>query len=374
MLGHMVESIIEPQQAYDLYPATTGIVCIEEHQSNGQHRLDARNLAFERLVFPGGGFPYDSCGSVRAQIFCVDEDKWLYDLLEHCDRPECPICSDKWLKRASSKATEQIIQVLNLAKEETNAYLSLSEVVVSVPSKLWDCDIDTLWQRFRGRLRYLGTRDVAGVIHLFRFRDSANREVQWKVYLADPTRYHVVREPHFHCVVMGKLVKSNVFFKLSGGWVYKKLGKRLQRTDVYNIVHYALSHTQVSLDKQRQLIRYYGLFKKAQIASKTIEHEAVLCPDCEGPTERRYLAAVMVEGVPVLGYCCPHTHTIITRTWRLPRGIKKRDVNAEGEITVTVPHVPLLKALWCGWHKDARHSERERVAGERERTSLSSNA
>ena len=216
-------SLVEPQQASDLYPATTGIVCIEEHQSNGQHRLDARNLDFERLVFPGGGLPLETCGDVAYQVFCVDENKWLYDMHEHCDRPECPICSSRWMKRAASQSTEQIIYLLNLAKEETNAYLSLSEVVVSVSSGLWDCDIDALWRKFRGKLAHLDTRDVAAVLHLFRFRDSANREVQWKDYASNPAGYHVVREPHFHCVVMGKLAKSNVFFKSSRGWVYKKL-------------------------------------------------------------------------------------------------------------------------------------------------------
>lgn len=363
-----MSSLVEPLQTSDLYPATTGIVCIEEHQSNGQHRLDTGNLFFERLVFPGGGLPLDTCGNVAYQVFCVDENKWLYDMHEHCDRPECPTCVDRWLRRASSRSTEKIIFLLNLAKKETNAYLSLSEVVISVPEKFWYCGLDTLWRKFRGKLAHLDTRDVAAVLHLFRFRDSANREIQWKDYASNPAGYHVVREPHFHCVVMGKLAQSNLFFKKSGGWVYKKLGRHLTRTDVYNIIHYALSHTQVSLDTQHQLIRYYGLFKKARIDSKKVDRELEPCPDCEGPTERHYLKAVMIEGVPVLGYCCPHYHTIIHRTWRLPPSIKTKKRRAgDKEKTVTISHEALTKAPWCGWHKDSRHSERERESRGRER-------
>jgi hypothetical protein len=301
-----------------LYAPTTGIVFTEERVSEGQHQLDLQNLDIERFVLPGGGESYETCGTVRYHVNCVDEQKWLYDALEHCDRPECPTCFLKWLKRASSRATEQVWQIKELARKEIYYRLHLSSVVLSTPQDLWDSDMTDLWHQFRRAIRRLGTVDVAAVLHLFRFRDSAGNEISYKSYIENPSKYHVVRQPHFHCIIMGRLVKSKDFHARTN-WVYVKLGGHLSREDVYNIIHYALSHTAISLDRQRQLIHYYGLFKKARIGSINIEIKPVLCPDCKGPTERHYVIDKIVDGVPCPGFHESHYQTIIHRTWCLPK-------------------------------------------------------
>jgi len=286
----------------------------------------------ERIILPGEGEALDNCGETKLVIECKNPNcEYPVELIPHdCKRPECPICSDKLLTRIASNSTEKIMACLELSQKHINPNFSLSSVVLSAPdTNSWD--YDSIHKEFRRIQRYLGTNHITKVYHAYRFRDRVTGDlleaVPWKEYQAHKDRYIKVLSPHFHCVIMGKMTKSDTFYKKTG-WVVVKLGGYLRESDVFNVLHYALTHAAVSLDRQRKLIDYYGLMRRTKIAYEDIELEQDLCPQCG---EQRYVTDYdfycFYDGaVPEeTGMTTLHYKRIITRKWEIvPKRSRRR--------------------------------------------------
>jgi hypothetical protein len=289
----------------------------------GQHLLNEDNLEVERFVFPAGGESLETCGEVRAKAWCSNCGDYKYELLDHCDRGVCPVCHEEWRTRASRSATSEIIEKFHLFKQVVDPNFSLSSVVWSCPPKMWDWDIDKLWRAFGQLLRRsVGAEATAAIIHLYRFRNQEGQEIPFKEWIRNPSAYVLSREPHFHSIVVGKLIRSDDLYEKTG-WVYKKLKNRkgrywLNASDVFGTVYYALSHTSLSLDKQRQSVHYYGLFKKARIESEWFEYVAMACPICGEHLELHYVKPVIIDDSSVVGFREPWYRKVIHRTYTLP--------------------------------------------------------
>lgn len=273
----------------------------------------------ERFILPGEGVEYEECGTTKIVISCSNPMcERPVELKPHdCTRPECPICWPRWAKRGTRKATEKIMHSLMLGQEHINSSFSLSSVVISAPEGL--TDYDQLKKEFRRVMKYLGTNHIAAVLHLWRFRDPEGNElesVQWRQFEQHPERYIRILSPHFHCVVMGRLANSDKFYSKTG-WVYKKLGGFLKHHDVFNIIYYALSHTAISLDRQRKTIEYYGLIRRTRIASESVDWEPVICEICGAQLQVTYLYDKIACGENVNGLTEPHFRKVVTRTWEI---------------------------------------------------------
>jgi hypothetical protein len=321
-LSSMLESESNPQStlASHLYPAITA------------------SYISERFVLPSEGEQYEECGTTKAVISCSNPScEYPVDLKPHdCTRPECPICWPRWAKRATRKGVEKIMNSLDLARNEINPKFSLSSVVVSVPAGLFD--YDSLKKEFRRIQRYLGTNHIAAILHLWRFRDSEGNEleaIRWREYEQCPDRYVRVLSPHFHCIIMGRLANSDKFYEKTG-WVYKKLGGELSRESVYNVIYYALTHTAISLDRQRKTIDYYGLIRRTRIVEEKVEWEPAMCPNCGAQLQITYMYDKIALGENVNGLTEPYFRKVVTRKWELTKslsrmkGHRKRQQEPEG--------------------------------------------
>jgi len=279
----------------------------------------------ERFILPGEGEEYDECGKTKVVISCPNGD-YPVELKPHrCTRPECPICWPDWCTKTTRRAVEKDEQALILGKECVNKYLKLSSLIVSPPQNdLWEYDSLKKW--FSLHWRKLGIEGATSILHLWRYRDPEGNElesVRWRQFEENPERYTRIFSPHFHCLVIGKPIDSEAFYKRTGG-IYKKMNVdyngnhiELEHHDLFNITYYALSHTAISLDCQRKTVDHYGLIRRCRIAEEIVDWEPVMCPTCGMQLQVTYLYDKIVLGENVNGLTEPHFRKVITRLWEL---------------------------------------------------------
>lgn len=290
-------------------------------------------------------YPDAECGKTKFAIKCKDEYQcdYPFDLIPwDCTRLLCPVCYKRALTRAANKATDHVWSTLSELKSAIPEIgWRISSVIISVPRELWHLEFDDLKKKFRRSLKHLGTENVAAILHLWRFRNTATGEetesVPWKEYKENPGLYEKVVQPHFHCFVIGKMVKSPKYFQDSGGWVYKKKRSKhgaLNRKDVFRISHYALSHASISTTRKRQYVAYYGLFHSIGVIEKTTTLEPVICPKCNNQRVIRTEFHNWIAGVDYYGLEEPAVKAIVHRKWafrgkwqRWVGGLKSRDLD-----------------------------------------------
>lgn len=287
----------------------------------------------ERFVLPSEGEPYLECGKTKVVISCPNGD-YPVELKPHeCNRPECPICWPAWCKRTTRRAVEKDEQSLILGKQCVSRYLKLSSIIVSPPlDDLWDYGSLKKW--FSKSWRKLGIEGATVILHLWRFRDPEGNElesVRWREFEEHPERYTRILSPHFHCVVIGKPIDSDAFYERTGA-VYKKLNVdykgnhvELEHHDLFNIIYYALSHTAISLDRQRKTVDHYGLIRRVRIAEEIVDWEPVMCPACGVQMQLTYVKDLFALGENCKGLTELYFLKVITRVWELtprrsPRG------------------------------------------------------
>lgn len=284
----------------------------------------------ERMILPKEGESKDECGTTKYIIGCSDDGcDYPRKLVPHtCNRAECPVCSDNWRKRAANRLRDNVWNTLLLAKRYVDDKLTLSSVVFSVPPDLYGLDYDDICREFGKKVKLSGALAVASIFHCWRYRDvvtgSEMESVSWKVFSANKERYERVWSPHFHCIVLGKLVVSSIFYRKTDGWVYHKLRNKrrntyvLDRRDVFRIVFYGLSHVAISLDKRRQYIRYYGLFRKSKVVDENVEYEQMFCDKCVRPLKVTYVKFTdYSSGTVVDGLVEDYYKKIVKRIWAL---------------------------------------------------------
>lgn len=292
----------------------------------------------EQFCLPSGGkvkewdevkHPDAECGKTKYTIKCKDETHCDYpvDLVPwDCGRLECPICYGRALKRASNKARDHIWNTLSELKGLVpHIKWSLSSVIISPPQKLWSLGYDELKKHFRRSLKSLGTENVAAIMHLWRFRSKETGEeiephsIQWKEYKKNPDAFERVKSPHWHCFVIGRMVRSKLYHRKTG-YIYKKKqngnkGYSLDRKDVFRITYYALSHAAISITKKRQYVSYYGLFNSLHVIEEIPDYYEVICPKCKQPRVRRIEYHLFVAGVDCYGLEEPFSRKRVHRKW-----------------------------------------------------------
>lgn len=284
--------------------------------------------------------PDAECGKTKIVRSCSSNSEHPRELKPwDCCRPECPECGDRWCKRNARRAKELILNALMLAQLYMFSGLKLSSIVISVPQSLYHLTYDALQREFGKALKFLGTSHLARIFHPYRFRDKDGNEqeikIPWRQFKAQGG--YRVWSPHFHCLVIGKLIKSDVFCKrtlenLGHGWIYHKFnvdenGKHLDLNDedVYNILYYAFTHCGISTTKERKTIVYYGVFRRTYIIDETRELVPALCEVCESPMQDTFHYHVLANGEDMFGLTQPAMKLVITRTWGL-RPKKRRRV------------------------------------------------
>lgn len=291
----------------------------------------------ERFCLPSEGkvrdwsekHPDAECGKTKYTIKCKEESRCDYpvDLVPwDCGRLECPVCYPRALKRASNKARDHIWNTLLEVKEAVPQIgWIISSVIISAPPEIWHMEYDDLKKRFRKSLKKLGTENVAAIMHLWRFREIATGEeiepnsVAWRRYKRNPSAFERVKQPHWHCFVIGRMAASSFYFKKTG-FVYKKkangrTGYSLTKKDVFRITYYALSHAAISLTQKRQYVSYYGLFNSLQVVEEIPEYQEVICPKCKQPRVKRAEFHFWIAGVDIYGLEEPYSRKRVRRKW-----------------------------------------------------------
>lgn len=279
----------------------------------------------ERFILPSEGEPYAECGKTKVVISCPNGDYPVVLKPHRCNRPECPICWPEWCKRTTRRAVEKDEQSLQLGRECVNRYLKLSSIIVSPPQcDQWDYDSLKKW--FSKSWRKLGVEGATAILHLWRFRDSEGNElesIRWREFEEHPERYTRILSPHFHCLVIGKPIDSDTFYERTGA-VYKKMNVDykgnhidLEHHDLFNIIYYALSHSAISMNRQRKTIDHYGLIRRTRISEEIVEWEPVMCPTCGTQLQITYLYDKFALGENVNGLTEPHYRKVISRVWEL---------------------------------------------------------
>ena len=217
--------------------------------------------------------PDAECGKTKYTIKCKDEHNCDYpvELIPwDCKRYECPVCYGGALKQGAIGIREHVWNTnIEMKKAFPGTRWIISSVIISAPRAIYDKSYENQHRHLRNSLKHLGTQNVAAIYHRWRYRNTATGEefekVPWKEYKENPGLYERVISVHWHCFVIGRMVKSSEYFKNSGGWVYKKMKNdrdtyALRLKDIYQIAYYALSHHAVSTTRRRHAVHYYGMF------------------------------------------------------------------------------------------------------------------
>ena len=285
----------------------------------------------EKFILPSEGTAYPECGQTKMVISCPNGDHPVELKPHDCTRPECPICWPRWATRRTRKAVEKLEHSLKLGRECVNKFFKLSSIIVSPPQDdLWDYDSVKKW--WAKTWRKLGVDGATSILHLWRFHNVDGEEVEsirWREFEANPESYTKTLSPHFHCIVIGKPIDSEIFYKKTGA-IYKKMnvdfkGNHIEMKDhdLFNVIYYALSHTAISLDRQRKTIDHYGLIRRVRIAEEVVDWEPVMCPKCGAQLQVTYLYDKFALGENVNGLTEAYFQKVVTRIWELvPRRSK----------------------------------------------------
>ncbi len=316
---------------------------------NDEQGMTSTRSQIEAFLIPGNGkaliwdqvkYPGAECGKTKYTIKCDDKHDCDYpvELIPWCcNRYECPICYPAAVKQGAVGIREHVWNtLLEMKKAFHRTKWIVSSVIISAPQEFYDLDFDKLHYYFRGSLKHLGTKNVASIFHMWRYRDKTTGEemekVPWNLYKANPGNYQKIVAPHWHCFVIGKMVDSPIYHQKSGGWIYKKMKSdttesyRLTKKDVYNIAYYALTHAAISTTRRRHAIRYYGMFWRLTITEKRVDYEEIICPKCEHQRVQRQEFHDWLCGVDTWGLETPAVKMIVNRTYAL-RGIEYGDLD-----------------------------------------------
>ena len=170
------------------------------------------------------------CGKTKYTIKCKDEYACGYpvDLIPwDCERYVCPVCYKTAIKQGAVGIREHVWNtLLEMKKAFYQTKWFVSSVIISAPKEVYDMDYEKQHLALRKAIKKLGTQNVAAIYHRWRYRNKTTGEemeiVPWKEYKENPELYERVLSVHWHCFVIGRMVKSDKFYE-DTGWVYKKL-------------------------------------------------------------------------------------------------------------------------------------------------------
>lgn len=286
-------------------------------------------LSYWDLV--GKGELRDNCGSVRFAVSCPENAKQTtldsgvnshdnFLMLHSCHRAECPVDYMSWAYREGKKVEERL-------KKGSFAYLDAGvklghqkHIIISPPQK-WavkllesgkQSDFNIFRRTCYEMAQKAGLKGGAVVPHIFRLDvvDSLKKAgygtgsdskgslwagVHANVLGLPSWKDYVNISPHFHIIGVGYLIKSDDFFKASGGWTYKNKGVRSVESsqdkshygsdlsEVGRTVVYALSHSALPTEFKVQSLTWFGVFSynKVVLDSESKVKQAVHCSKCD---------------------------------------------------------------------------------------------
>ena len=278
------------------------------------------------------------CGKTKYIEKCDDKHHCDYpvDLIPwDCERYECPVCYKTALKQGAVGIREHVWNtLLEMKKAFPQTKWFVSSVIISAPKEINDLDYEKQHLALRNALKQLGTQNVAAIYHRWRYHNKATGEemesIPWKEYQEHPELYERVLSVHWHCFVIGRMVKSSEYFDKTG-WVYKKMKTdsgswSIGLKDIYQIAYYALSHHAVSTTRRRHAVHYYGMFWRLTVVSKRYTKEPKMCPKGGHQRVRKTMWHNWDTGVDSYGLEEPAEKIIMHRKYKL-RGIDYGDLD-----------------------------------------------
>lgn len=327
--------MVESQESYQLSIASSLYPAIPVNHEQERFILpsEGETKEWDQLKYPGA-----ECGKTKFTIKCKDEYHCSHpvDLIPFdCERYECPVCYPSALKQGAVGVREQVWNTLiEMKKAFSGTKWMVSSVIISAPKEIYDMDYEKQHYALRKAIKELGTQNVSAIYHRWRYRNKATGEelekIPWKEYNENPDLYERIISIHWHCFVIGRMVKSPAFFEKTG-WVYKKMKTDsgswyINKKDVYQIAYYALSHAAISTTVRRHAVHYYGMFWRLTVIEKRYTTEPVMCPKCNNQRVIRTEYYRWVAGVDVFGLEEPAVKMIVHRKYRL-RGVDYGDLD-----------------------------------------------
>lgn len=312
------------------------------------HHMNGR---FAFTVAGGAAFSLtDHCGHISKAGACQsNRSKGVVSSHLWCGDTLCPTCWGARTERTKEKIVNRLIGGVGAWRLVGRDLGPIQDASFHPPQDLWDLATTaegcrSLRTKLYKALTLAGVTGAAVVFHPFRttpqakaaFRVAKKRGFKnakggiWS-WLRDmnylgPDAGMVVFSPHYHILFTGWLKRSDLFFKASGGWTYKKTKRHgsvvswpvsgqscKNQADLEKKIFYVLSHVGVLWDlkeKKRPLdnVTWFGVFSTHSIkitSQATLKEEVVI--DGDPVVEYDGFDAVLLDGswVPVLSDAYP---------------------------------------------------------------------
>jgi len=208
--------------------------------------------------------PRENCGKFVTKG-CLNKSNhpgrknWIKHCELSCFRKDCSVCFEKWLDRASNRATRRI------EKYEKISGKPAKHIVISPPKWDWNLSYPELKEKARQIMKESNILGGNMIFHPFRYYKE-KKEWYWS--------------PHFHIVGFGWIEHVGKISKKTG-WVIKNIGKR---HSIYSTIWYELSHCG-NKDKIQSIVWFgdlsYSNAKYSKLLKEEEEESLDLCPICE---------------------------------------------------------------------------------------------
>lgn len=306
-------------------------------------------------MIPGLGEPTERCGEVSYVYKCVSCGD-IHPLPYQCSRISCSICYTYWASRAAARVSDMfhgvasaVFDALDLAKSTLSTDFGKMQyrlknprhIVVSPPAETYDLfrNYDTAKKQFRALLKSQLYRLLGGafVFHPYRVRADLKRQIaslldtgeyngKWDIIHKDALNLgswkdYVTFSPHFHVMAYGSVPRSDVFHRVTGGWVYYNVGSRPLKIyknekgelvdEIQKTFAYLLTHCSVVVNpdtgRVRDCVTYFGIMARRALI-RCIDHgnfvvrrvyvSDIHCEKCGG---KMILCDSLTEN-PVIGF------------------------------------------------------------------------
>ena len=232
---------------------------------------------------PGWGKSKDDCGEYLKAVSCPEYHIPTITgakhtrgiILKHCFNPECPICYSSWAIREGNAAADRMKAAERLYRAEGVDLQDARHFTFS-PPQAEAIELIKTADGFKQLKAYcikmLKASGLIGGVLIFHSH-RVNKLKQ--LYLS----------PHFHVIAYGFIIDSPKFLKLSGGWIYKNMGKRstLAGTLIYALDHCGLAYVGGSGKRVFHAVTWFGELSYNKLGKKEVikEEKTVPCKACQ---------------------------------------------------------------------------------------------
>ena len=301
----------------NMYPVSTFKLAKSTNIQLYGQSIFSRNCAF--IYGSNVNKSNDQCGVIWKTSLCSANNSHIA-IAKHicCNDPLCPVCYPKFTHRLADGVVERVLGYSEIYPDDP-----FNHLIVSPPEGTRYKDMKTAFKAVSKIFMQYGGTAGAFWLHWYRIKPDIKERLwaareQWK--LEHPYKHapgfwklahdnilklkslgdYVVYSPHFHGIASGYLVKSDEFYKMTEGWVYKKVKRdegedlpnsstfKLTPEDMQRVAHYLSTHCAYEFGKHA--VRYIGGISYAKLGrcDKKIEHIKEFCPICQAPIVEHY--------------------------------------------------------------------------------------